>query len=146
LHREPKTWRWLESRRGDARIDVQEPPRRQIGPPALIFSMSGTIARDRIEHVLTGGFVPWTVTTRKPHNDMMRSQRQLVELRTKMRSLLDTIKARHGQTTRLHVFMAMPVSAAVELGRVRMPKADMPWRLYDQSNQRGGFVRAIDLG
>jgi hypothetical protein len=43
----------------------------------------------------------------------------------------------------LHVFPAMPVSLAVELGRVRMPKADLPWLLYDQMNARGGFIRAL---
>jgi len=45
----------------------------------------------------------------------------------------------------LHVFPAMPVSLAVELGRVRMPKADMPWLVYDQVNARGGFVRALTI-
>jgi len=39
----------------------------------------------------------------------------------------------------------MPVSLAVELGRVRLPKADMPWLLYDQVNARGGFIRALTI-
>jgi hypothetical protein len=33
----------------------------------------------------------------------------------------------------------------VELGRVLQPKADMPLRLYDQNNDRGGFVHALDI-
>ena len=37
-----------------------------------------------------------------------------------------------GQDTLLHVFPVMPVSLAVELGRARSPKAEMPWRIYDQ--------------
>jgi len=62
-----------------------------------------------------------------------------------MRPLLDRIKARHGQNTALHIFPAASVAVAVELGRVRMPKADMPWRIYDQVNSRGGFVPALSI-
>jgi hypothetical protein len=58
---------------------------------------------------------------------------------------LNAIKARHGQTTTLHVFPAMSVSTAIEMGRVRQPKADMPWKIYDQNNNLGGFVPAICL-
>lgn len=40
----------------------------------------------------------------------------------------------------------MPVATAIELGRVRMPKADMPWRIYDQVNDSGGFIPALEIG
>jgi len=33
----------------------------------------------------------------------------------------------------------------VEFGRVRMPKADMPWLIYDQVNARGGFIPALSI-
>jgi hypothetical protein len=59
--------------------------------------------------------------------------------------LLDQIKAAHGQNTPLHIFPAMPVSLSVELGRIRMPKADMPWILYDQIANRGGFVPTLSI-
>jgi hypothetical protein len=58
---------------------------------------------------------------------------------------MDRIKAAHGQTTPLHVFPVASVSAAIEFGRIRMPKADMPWRIYDQVNDRGGFVFALSI-
>ncbi len=62
-----------------------------------------------------------------------------------MRSLLDLIKVRHGQTTPIHIFPAASVSVAVELGRIRMPKANAPWRIYDQVNHRGGFIHALTI-
>jgi hypothetical protein len=62
-----------------------------------------------------------------------------------MRQLLDRIKAAHGQNTVLRVFPVCSVSMAIEFGRIRMPKADMPWRLYDQVNPRGGFVSALAI-
>jgi hypothetical protein len=44
----------------------------------------------------------------------------------------------------LSVFPAMPVACAVELGRIRMPKADLPWLVYDQIPGEG-FVPALNI-
>jgi hypothetical protein len=34
---------------------------------------------------------------------------------------------------------------AVEIGRVRMPKADLPLKVYDQNTKNGGFSEALVL-
>ena len=62
-----------------------------------------------------------------------------------VRRLLNRIKTVHGEQAIIHVFPAMPVALAVEFGRVMMPKADLPLRIYDQNQQLGGFVQALDL-
>ena len=80
-----------------------------------------------------------------PHNDFMKSRDQLSLFRQAFRRLLDTIKAENGQDVLLHVFPAVPVSVAVEVGRVWMPKADLPMRVYDQNRQNGGFKVAFDI-
>ena len=85
------------------------------------------------------------VTLPTPHNDAMKSREQLSRLRSLLRFVLDRIKASYSQSTVLHVFPAAAVSAAVEFGRVRMPKADMPWLIYDQVNVRGGFIPAKSI-
>ncbi len=82
---------------------------------------------------------------RTPHNNVVKSREQVSRFRSLLRPLLDQIKAAHGQTTPLHVFPVAPVSAAIEFGRTRMPKADMPWQLYDQVNARGEFVLALSI-
>lgn len=50
----------------------------------------------------------------------------------------------HGEGATTHLFPAIPVSAAVELSRAWMPKADFPLVIYDQ-NRGGGFVRAFAM-
>jgi hypothetical protein len=40
----------------------------------------------------------------------------------------------------------MPVACAVELGRIRMPKADSRWMIFDYNNKHGKFVHALDIG
>ena len=62
-----------------------------------------------------------------------------------LRHAFDQIKARHGEDAIIHVFPAMPVSAAIEVGRVWMPKADLPLVIYDQNRAAGGFVARLNI-
>ncbi len=130
-HREPRpTWKWPARPKGTTPFEIRRPAS-TVGPPALVLALSATVTADRITSVLGSDAAIWTVTVAIPHKEIVKSPNQLAEVRALFRRLLDEIKAVHGQTTLLHVFPAMPVSLAVELGRARSPKADMPWRLYD---------------
>jgi len=143
LHREPPGWIWQDHPEGFEYV-VEEPTGAE-GKPALVLALSATITDDRVFSVLGDDAVIWRITIPEPHNDFLKSARQLRLFRELMRPLLNRIKARHGQETPLCVFPAAPVAIAVELGRVLQPKADMPLRLYDQNNDRGGFVHAFDI-
>jgi hypothetical protein len=143
LHREPQGWIWPKT--GEVIPLTVTGPSRTTGTPALVLSLSAPIASDRIKAVLGESVSIWTVTIAQPHNDFVKSREQLASFRSLIRPLLDEIKAQHGQTTPLHIFPAVPVSLAVELGRVRMPKAHAPWRIYDQVNELGGFVPALNI-
>jgi SMODS-associated and fused to various effectors sensor domain len=143
LHREPQGWKWPARARAPD-FQVIE-PMDTTGAPALVLSMSGSITDDRIKKVLGDKAAIWTVTIPKPNNDFTKSRRQLAEFRALMRPLLDKIKSVHGQTAPLNIFPATSVAIAVELGRVRMPKADMTWLVYDQVNKLGGFIPAIKI-
>lgn len=113
--------------------------------PALVVGTSGTVTPDRIEMVLGPDVSLWSVTIPRPNNDPVKSREDLARFRALLRGLFDDIKAAHGQWTPLHVFPVTSVSLAVEFGRARMPKADMPWRIYDQNNKRDGFIPTLDI-
>lgn len=143
-HREPQpSWNWPEQ--ANPIEFVVERPDATNASPALVIALSAPVARDRIQSVLGPDVSIWTVTVVNPENDLIKSREHLRRFRTAIRSLLDEIKQQHGQTTPLHVFPVCAVSTAIEFGRVRMPKAHMPWVVYDQVNQLGGFVEAINI-
>ena len=142
-HREPATWRWPDTAPPVA-FEVHKPTRTG-GPPALVVALSATVVPDRITAVLGPDAAIWTVTTPIPHNDLIKSREHLAELRSLFRSLFDQIKAIYGASIPLHIFPACAVSTAIELGRVRMPKADMPWEIYDEIRSRGGFIPALTI-
>ena len=142
-HREPPSWAWpVDGQVVD--FEVREPSDTN-GQPALVLSISATITQDRIQRAAGADASIWCVTVSAPNNDVVRSPETLAAFRAVLRPLLDRIKAKHGHQALLHVFPAMPVSLAVEFGRVRMPKADMPWLLYDEQSSMGGFVPTLTI-
>lgn len=141
LHREPNTWKWL-----DESTDLKFKVNRPTGKGkivALKFELSATVSDERVENVLGKEIDIWSIYIENPHNDFIRNKTNLRDFRKTMRRVFDLIKAQHGQDAQLHIFPAMPVSVAIELGRIWMPKADLPMMIYDQNNKLGGFKEAI---
>lgn len=143
LHREPKSWQWQNQ--DDEFSYIIEQPSNFQGPPALVLALSDHISNDRIHSVLGDNAAIWKVTLANPHNNFMRSKHQLYLFMKEMRKLMVDIKKHHGRDAPLHVFPAMPVSCALELGRVRMPKADMPWIIFDHDISTQTFVESIRI-
>lgn len=143
-HREPRqTWDW-PANGTPLQFSVQK-PNRFDGPPALVLALTAPVTDDRVMAVLKDDVCIWKVTIPNPNNDHIKSREDLSTFQTLIWGLIDEIKTQHGQTTPLHIFPVAGVSASIELGRVRMPKAHMPWIIYDQVNSLGGFVHAISI-
>ncbi len=142
-HREPKGWAWQEPQ-GDFEFIINEPGGFE-GVPVLLLSLSDHVSQDRIKRVLGSNVSIWELTIDCPINDFMKSKEQLSLYRKYLRRLMVDIKKHHGNTEPLHIFPVMPVSCAIELGRIRMPKADMPWVIYDQDVGSGQFVKSIEI-
>lgn len=142
-HREPEqTWEWA-TKGSKLNLDVQ-PPSDFKGVPALVFALSDYVDDSRITDVIGNDVSLWKVTVSHPSMELIKSRAQLSEFRIAIRDLLGEINRCHGLHSTLHVFPVMGVSTAVELGRMRMPKASMPWKVYDQIPKRG-FVPALSI-
>ncbi len=144
LHREPKTWIWQNDNDEDFEFIIKEPENNNYAP-ALVLSISDKITSERIYDVCGKEVSIWEVYVQNPNNDIIRSRTQLSMFRKTMRKLMIKIKEKHGYSTPLKIFPAMPISCSIELGRIRMPKADMPWIIYDQNYKMNQFIKAINL-
>ena len=143
LHREPRGWCWAEDR-DPINFRVRRPVQ-SSGAVGLVLALSATVKDDRIVDVLGTDAAIWRIEVVDPHNDIMRRRQDLAEFRRLLRALFNEIKAAHGESALIHLFPALPVSAAVEVGRVWMPKADLPLVIYDQ-NRACGFGRVFSIG
>ena len=142
--REPHpTWKWADIPKN---FDfIIKPPTTFSHQPALVVSLSDSIAHSRVTSVIGEDVSIWELTIEKPGNDFLTSREQLSIYRQTVRSLLVDIGKAHGKDTPISIFPAMPVACAVELGRVRMPKADSKWIIYDQNNTKKQFIRALEI-
>jgi hypothetical protein len=142
-HREPATWAWQDDQPALV-LNVGEHAS-GAGPIALKLAVSADVDDARIRAVLGDDTAIWSITATGAHNDILRRPEDQANYRRLLRGLFNRIKAVHGQSTPIHVFPVLPASLAVETGRVWMPKADAPLRLYDQ-NGASGFAHAFDIG
>ena len=144
--REPKGWHWQDFPEGFEFI-IKKPEEIHENP-VLVISLSDIINHKRIKTIMGKQVSIWEITAPKEHigNDNIRNSAQLSMMRTIIRKLMVLIKDVHGNTTPLSVFPAMAVSCSIEMGRARMPKADMPWIIYDQNNKAKKFIKTITIG
>jgi hypothetical protein len=143
LKREPKGWGWLAD--SDAIGFQTRESDIAANRVALKLALSATVTDDRIHRVLGNDAQIWSITANDPHNDIMRRAEDLRAFRRLLRRTFDRIKAVSGSNAEIHVFPAMPVSAAIETGRVWMPKADLPLVIYDENRHHGGFMRTLQI-
>eukprot|EP00903_Cladosiphon_okamuranus_P004169 g4167.t1 len=144
FHREPKGWKWPASGKT---IELQvEKPESFGGAPALVVALSATVEDSRIHEALGKNVAIWRVTISEPTQECIRSKEDLAAFCEVMRPLLNEIKTAHGQASVLSIFPAAPVSTMVELGRIRQPKADQAWMIYDENRELGGFQEALRIG
>ncbi|MFC3748698.1 SAVED domain-containing protein [Paenibacillus sp. GCM10012306] len=144
LQREPEQkWGWVAD---ETPLEfIVYPPQKIYPTIALALSLSATIDPSRITEILGEETSIWTVTMATPNNDFIKTKEQLMLFRQTLRGLFDQIKLTHGQDNCIHVFPVTAASTAIELGRVWMPKADLPLVLYDQSKKTNKFIKAIEI-
>ncbi len=141
--RNPKTWK-LNNDNSELKYTVVEPSEHHK-KVALNISLSATITNDRITDVIGNESSIYTITIDAPFNDYLKSKKHLQNFSIEIRRLLNKIKALYGAQTPIHIFPAMPIASALELGRVWMPKADMPLHIYDQNTANRGFSKVIEI-
>jgi hypothetical protein len=143
-HREPPTWNWQRDR-PTLDYQISRPSDDAKGPIALKLAVSATVLDDRIHSVLGPEAAIWSITIADPGNDVVRSPEDLSGFRQKLRALFNEIKAHHGEGQIVNLFPILPVSLAVEVGRVWMPKADLKMLVHDQIRGQG-FVPTLTIG
>lgn len=144
LLREPQGWIWQRDR-PPLEFIPSEPTAGGDGPIALKLAVSASVDDERIRSVLGANAAIWSLTISEPGNDVVRRPEDLAAFRTAMRKIYRDIKERHGEEKAINVFPVLPVSLAVEVGRVWMPKADPALKLYDHVRDRG-FVETFTIG
>ncbi|WP_241331346.1 SAVED domain-containing protein [Chryseobacterium arthrosphaerae] len=140
--RNPDTWKFDANIETVYNFSVASDVKSQV---ALKVELSDNIVDERITKVLGNDVSIYSISIHHPDNDFVKSRKQIIDFGEKMKEVFREIKKIHGQDAVLNIFPAMPVSLAVQLGRVWMPKADLSMRVFDQNYVLGGFSEALNI-
>ena len=111
----------------------------------LNLSISGLNNSERIKKILGDNCDIWTIEANEPNTNIIKAKNQLVAFKEIVRKALEEIKNNYPQGTALNVFPIMPVSANVEFGRLILPRADMPMRIYNMNDKSKDFEYALTI-
>ncbi len=141
-HREPAQWAWPED---GPNVEFSCSKGNQGGKRvALKLSITSHISDDRIAAAVGCDVSVWEIRSNMQRHGVIRHKDDLSRFRTIVRSTLDEIKNEHGMDVEVMVFPAIPVSCAIEFGRVWQPKAHPDMEIYDQTKE-DGFVHRLRL-
>lgn len=142
-HRIPDEWRWQDE---DSKNDiVLVEPKDKTKEPVLVIALSANAIKERIAKRFGDTASIWIITCKIPGNDMLRNRSQLDQFNRIARRVMDLMKTSNPDADCIKIFMAAPVACAIELGRIRMPKADLPWVLYDYRVEKDEDVKTITI-
>lgn len=142
--RHTSSWLWPS-------LDSEPPPFRWSCPHSprssevrVVIELSGRIDRSAIIAATDGRDMPEVlIDVETPGTGLIRSPGDLPHLRREFQSALEAAKQVVGDSGRIHVFGAMPISAAVAFGQAQLPKAMPTLHVYDNSGAAGGWRRAL---
>nr|WP_232794907.1 SAVED domain-containing protein [Kitasatospora sp. NRRL B-11411] len=145
-HRHEQSWIWpVEA--GPAteftvRVDQDVPAGEEA---VVVMNVSGTIARREIPSGLAAlrryEISPVNAPT---HPDILRQQASLQSLENTIRRFLASLEIEAKTLRRLHVLPAVPMSAAVTLGRTHHPQVHPQLVIYERL--AGQYVPTLEVG
>jgi hypothetical protein len=143
-HRARETWQWAPGG-PDVTFQIERPA--SVTPDregVLVLNVSGTIQADEIPSPLAALPV-WRIapTATTPHTDILTRRADLDAFERTIRGLFSDMEATAKATKVMHVFPALPIAAAVMLGRVRDPQVHPRLLIYDRADS--GYQPVLEI-
>lgn len=91
---------------------------------AIILSISDFIEPDKYKSYLNEGYTIYKISTESPSLHLVSHPLQVEEFSRLFRDTLNRIQKEHGKDSRIFLLPAIPVSFAIEIGRVLLPTKD----------------------
>lgn len=149
-HRATSTWAWPDGASA-VEFGVESHPAATTDgdgdtptEAVLVLNISGTIQPEELPAEVSA--LPryvLTATDQTPSVDLISSPKALDAFARSVRTLLSELEVTNKQMAALHIFGALPVSAAIALGRARDPHVHPPFVIYDRTG--GQYLPALEI-
>lgn len=131
-HLSPANWRWREMGSQGFNYTLISPEESvKECNVAVVLSLSGHIHRKEVARLLGEQLPTYEITIANPGRTYLQAQEQLELFTREWRDLMTRIRAAHGSACEIHLFPAVPVAVAVEMGRALRPAADPIIHVYN---------------
>ncbi len=144
-HRSTNSWKWQDEDVSGFQYVIEEnllEDEAETGIVALNLSLSGTIRDEEINLALDKPHSYYKLTIANPNPFFLKSEEQLDLFKAEIRSLLRRIRETHGHDCEIHLFPAIPLSVAVSIGCILLPKIDPKIHVYENND---GFSYALTI-
>jgi hypothetical protein len=143
-HRANESWEWsADAPVADLSLELPEDAS-PTEDAVLVLNLSGSIQDSELPAELSGLPVyRLTLANETPWPDAFRHKDSLAKCETAIRNLYASLEATAKNVRRLHAFTAVPLSAAITLGRARDPQVHPALRLYDRTDT--GYHFALEI-
>lgn len=145
-HRITNSWKWQDEDISKFQYLIEEnllESEAETGIVALNLSLSGTIKDEEINSALDKPHSYYKITIANPNPNFLKSEEQLDLFKAEIRTLLRRIRETHGHNCEIHLFPAIPLSIAVSIGCILLPKIDPKIHVYENND---GFSYALTIG
>lgn len=143
-HRSTGDWQWPDPD-ADSGFTLSGPVGGAQGTDAvLITNLSGTTPPANLPEELQGA-ATWTLTPAGgPAEDVIAGPKVLAKFVESVRAFFTGLEATHKHVTHLHLFGALPLAAAIELGRALKSEGLRPVVVtYDLID--GSYIKALEV-
>ncbi|MFJ5779734.1 SAVED domain-containing protein [Streptomyces sp. NPDC093094] len=145
-HRSTESWCWPSTAETTVRFTTDSPltPSPNAPEGVLLLNISASTQAEELPGSLTT-LPRWTISPQNltPSVDVINSLSALDEFTSALRLLLSELEASNKNLQRLHVLAAVPVSAAVALGRVHDANVHPGLVVYDRTD--GRYSAALEI-
>lgn len=144
-HREGHKWAWKE---GTAIPEFLQMKTRESNSNkvALVIDLSGPVKDERITSILGEDITIYHFTLKNHNRNFVSNVGVQGAFINAIRPFIEEIKNSKQRPSIVHVFPVMPASLNVRFGMDYMPKADLPWVIYEQADTTDGFFETITIG
>ena len=111
---------------------------------AVILALSDTIGEDKYAKFVDDTFSIYEITIENPSVHFLKNRKQLEHFSYEYRKLLNQVQAAHGHRCKVFILPAVPISIAVECGRVLIPTKD-PEIFACEYYDREGFRKVLKI-
>lgn len=139
-----KTWNWQELTE-DTTFIVNREQEGNSDTILLKLAISDSLNEDKYSTLLNSDVSIYQISVNEPSPHFLKTKRQLEIFSYEYRKLLNVIQTKHGANCKILILPAVPVSIAIECGRVILPTKDPEIYVCEYYKTDNGYKNVIKV-